>query len=74
MRSSRRRCSRPYGLGLDRNEFGGHVAWGQSGSSGAVVAYFPDSGITIAVRTTRRDSGYDILAAVMAATPTLADR
>jgi TolB protein len=68
------RCFRPYGLGLDRNVPGGHVAWGHSGSSGALLAHFPEEDITIAVLTTRRDSGRPLLHAVMNAVPGLEDR
>ena len=67
------RCYVPYGLGLHRTRLGGHEAWGHDGSSGAVLAHFPAEKITIAVLTTRRDSGYAILQRVMDATPGLED-
>jgi TolB protein len=68
------RCPRPYGLGLDQSRPGGHIAWGHSGSSGAVLAHFPDENITIAVLTTRRDSGNRILRDVMQVIPGLEER
>lgn len=67
-------CLGPYGLGLRRTRPGGHVAWGHDGSSGAVLAHFPDEDVTIAVLTTRRDSGASLLHAVMNAVPGLEDR
>lgn len=68
------RCVRNYGLGLQRTRYGGHLAWGHEGSSGAVLAHFPDERVTVAVLTTRRDSGGRILHAVMNAIPGLEDR
>jgi Tol biopolymer transport system component len=67
------RCYVPYGLGLHRTRLGGHETWGHDGSSGAVLAHFPAEKVTIAVLTTRRDSGYAIMQRVMDATPGLED-
>jgi Tol biopolymer transport system component len=46
------RCPGGYGLGMAHASVGGWTAWQHSGSTGALLSYFPQRGITIAVLTT----------------------
>jgi D-alanyl-D-alanine carboxypeptidase len=45
------RCARGYGLGMGVEVVLGQTAWNHSGSTGAVIAYFPAARVTIAVVT-----------------------
>jgi CubicO group peptidase (beta-lactamase class C family) len=45
------RCERGYGLGMGIDLVDGWLAWSHSGSTGAVIAYFPAQRVTIAVVT-----------------------
>lgn len=63
-----------YGLGIQRYRVRGHPGWGHSGSSGAEFVRF-DDGTTIAVVSTRPDTGHAIiLRAAAEAIPDLAPR
>jgi D-alanyl-D-alanine carboxypeptidase len=45
------RCPSGYGLGIELDFENGWLTWGHSGSTGALLSYFPEQRITIAVLT-----------------------
>jgi len=60
-------CPRPYGLGLEGYRTSGHEAWGHSASTGAQLIVFPQETITVAILSTRPDTGAEVTRRVIAA-------
>jgi D-alanyl-D-alanine carboxypeptidase len=66
------RCERPYGLGVTAGTLNGWKFTGHSGSTGSLLAYFPQQGVTIAVVTNGGADPYAAMAAVARAISSVA--
>lgn len=71
-------CSKAYALGIEQTAPRGRAAWGHEGSTGSLLAYFPDKRMAIAVVQNRAPSGrtnpHTILDALLAKLPGFEER
>ncbi|MCJ7437537.1 MAG: LpqB family beta-propeller domain-containing protein [Acidimicrobiia bacterium] len=68
------RCPPAYGLGVSVEVLKGWRTWGHSGSTGSLVAYFPEQQVTVAVVTNGGGDPYAAATEIAAATPSLPTR